>query len=63
MGKPSIARINGIVAGGGNEWSLACDLAIAADHARFIQVETKVGISGSVASARLLPLFVGELRA
>jgi len=63
LGKPSIARINGIVAGGGNEWNLACDLAIAADHSRFIQVETKVGISGSVASARLLPLFVGERRA
>jgi enoyl-CoA hydratase/carnithine racemase/predicted RNase H-like HicB family nuclease len=62
-GKPSIARINGMVAGGGNEWNMACDLAIAAEHAKFVQVETKVGISDSVAAARWLPLFVGERRA
>ncbi|HXF39604.1 MAG TPA: enoyl-CoA hydratase/isomerase family protein, partial [Blastocatellia bacterium] len=43
LGKPSIARINGMAANGGNEWNLACDLAIAADHAKFVQVETKVG--------------------
>lgn len=62
LGKPSIARINGIVAGGGNEWNLACDLAIAVDHAKFVQVETQVGLA-AIAGAHWLPMFIGERRA
>ena len=62
LGKPSIARINGMVAGGGNDWNLACDLAIAADHAKFVQIETKVGLV-SAGSAYWLPIVVGERRA
>lgn len=62
LGKPSIARINGIVAGGGNDWNLACDLAIAADHAKFVQIETKVGLL-SAGAARWLPILIGERRA
>ena len=31
IGKPTIARLNGIVVGGGNEFNMACDLAVAAD--------------------------------
>jgi len=63
LGKPSIARINGMAAGGGNEWNLACDLAIAADHAKFVQVETKVGLVAAAGAAHWLPLFIGERRA
>jgi enoyl-CoA hydratase/carnithine racemase/predicted RNase H-like HicB family nuclease len=63
LGKPSIARINGMVAGGGNDWNLACDLAIAADHAKFIQIETKVGLISTTASSHWLPIVVGERRA
>src|SRR5262245_45224844 len=63
LGKPSIARINGMVAGGGNEWNLACDLAIAADHAKFIQVETKVGLPAAAGGPHWLPLVIGERRA
>jgi len=62
LGKPSIARINGIVAGGGNEWNLACDLAIAVDHAKFVQVETQVGLA-AIAGAHWLPMIIGERRA
>jgi enoyl-CoA hydratase/carnithine racemase len=43
IGKPTIARLNGIVAGGGNEFNLSCDLAIAADHVTIRQVGTRVG--------------------
>ena len=32
VGKPTIARLNGMVVGGGNELNMSCDLAIAADH-------------------------------
>lgn len=63
LGKPSIARINGMAAGGGNEWNLACDLAIAADHAKFVQIETKVGLVSAAGAAHWLPLVVGERRA
>src|SRR5262245_1873766 len=63
LGKPSIARINGMVAGGGNEWNLACDLAIAADHAKFVQIETRVGLVAAAGAAHWLPLFIGERRA
>jgi len=63
LGKPSIARINGMVAGGGNDWNLACDLAIAADHVKFVQVETKVGLVSASAAAHWLPVVIGERRA
>jgi len=44
--KPIIAAINGLCVGGG--WILAqhCDLAVAAESARFIYPEAKVAISG-----------------
>ncbi|HTY98437.1 MAG TPA: enoyl-CoA hydratase/isomerase family protein, partial [Rhodocyclaceae bacterium] len=38
LGKPSVARVNGMAVGGGNEFQMACDLAVAADHAFFRQV-------------------------
>ncbi len=63
LGKPSIARINGIVGGGGNDWNLGCDLAIAADHARFVLIETKVGLVSAAGAAHWLPIVIGERRA
>ena len=38
IGKPTIARLNGIVVGGGNEFNIACDLAVAADDITIRQV-------------------------
>ncbi len=62
-GKPSIARLNGIVAGGGNEMQMACDLAIAADHAEIMQVGTRVGSVAAGGATQWLPLLVGDRRA
>jgi enoyl-CoA hydratase/carnithine racemase/predicted RNase H-like HicB family nuclease len=63
LGKPTIARINGLVAGGGNEWNLACDLAVAADHARFLHIETSVGMVAATGATQWLPLLIGDRRA
>ncbi len=63
LGKPTIARLNGVVAGGGMDWSLAADLAIAADHVRFMQMGTRVGLVDAWGSTQWLPLVIGERRA
>ncbi len=63
LGKPTIARLNGVVAGAGNDWNLAADLAIAADHVRFMQMGTRVGLVDAWGSTQWLPLVVGERRA
>ena len=56
IGKPVIARINGITAGGGCEFLIACDLAIAADTAKFQQGEGGVGAVASYATQSLTPI-------
>ncbi len=63
LGKPVIARLNGMVVGGGNEFNLACDLAIAADHVKFRQVGTRVGSVAAGGATQWLPILIGERRA
>ncbi|MDE3078182.1 MAG: enoyl-CoA hydratase/isomerase family protein, partial [Chloroflexota bacterium] len=63
IGKPTIARLNGMVAGGGNEFNLACDLAIAADHVRIRQVGTQVGSVAAGGATQWLPIVIGDRRA
>jgi len=62
-GKPVIARLNGIVAGGGNEVQMACDLAIAADHVEILQVGTRVGSVAAGGATQWLPIIIGDRRA
>lgn len=63
LGKPTLARLNGIVVGGGNEFNLSCDLAIAADDIYIRHVGTSHGSVPLAGATQFLPLVVGERRA
>jgi len=63
IGKPTIARLNGMVVGGGNELNMACDLAVAADHVTIRQVGAARGSVAAGGATQWLPLIVGDRRA
>jgi crotonobetainyl-CoA hydratase len=61
--KPLIAAVNGAAMGGGFEIVLACDLVIAAEHARFGLPEVKLGLFAASGGAVRLALRVPPARA
>lgn len=62
--QPIIAAINGVAAGGGFAFSMAADIRIAAESARFINSFINVGLSaGDVGSTYFLPRLLGLSRA
>ncbi len=62
-GKPTIARLNGMTVGGGNELHLACDMSVAASHIYIGQVGVGVGSVAAGGATQWLPLVVGDRRA
>lgn len=62
-GKPAVARLNGMVVGGGNEFNLSCDLAVAADDVVIRQVGPARGSVPAAGATQWLPLVVGDRRA
>ncbi len=63
LGKPTLARLNGIVVGGGNEFNMSCDLAVAVDDIYIRQVGTSHGSVALAGATQFLPLIVGDRRA
>ena len=53
--KPIVAAVNGAAMGGGFEIVLACDLVVAAEHARFGLPEVTVGLMAASGGAVRLP--------
>jgi enoyl-CoA hydratase/carnithine racemase len=63
LGKPTIARVNGIAVGGGNELQMACDLAVMVDDAFIRHVGLEHGSVPAGGATQWLPLMVGDRRA
>jgi len=57
--KPVIAAVNGLALGGGFEMVLACDIAIASEHASFALPEPRVGLAALAGGLHRLPRQIG----
>jgi enoyl-CoA hydratase len=63
LSKPTVAAIEGLAYGGGCEISLACDLRIAGQGAKFALPEVKLGVVPGSGGLFRLPELVGPARA
>ena len=61
--QPTVAVINGFAFGGGTELALACDLRIAAPHAKLGLTETSLAIIPGAGGTQRMPRLIGKSRA
>ena len=60
---PFIAAVNGVCAGAGTNFALACDLVVADENAVFNEAFVRIGLSPDCGGTFFLPRAVGEKRA
>ena len=60
--KPVICRLNGVAAGAGCSFALACDLIVAAESAKLIEVFINIGLVLDSGSSYFLPRLVGSAK-
>jgi len=61
--KPIVCAVNGVAAGAGANFALACDLVLAARSAAFIQAFVKIGLVPDCGGSYFLPRLAGTQRA
>lgn len=61
--QPTVACLHGAVAGGGFSLALGCDLAVAAENARFSMAYARIGATPDLAGSFHLPRLVGLRKA
>jgi 2-(1,2-epoxy-1,2-dihydrophenyl)acetyl-CoA isomerase len=57
---PFVAAVNGVCAGAGTNFALACDIVLAADDASFNEAFVRIGLSPDCGGTFFLPRAVGE---
>jgi 2-(1,2-epoxy-1,2-dihydrophenyl)acetyl-CoA isomerase len=57
---PFVAAVNGVCAGAGTNFALACDLIVAADNATFNEAFVKIGLTPDCGGSFFLPRAIGE---
>jgi 2-(1,2-epoxy-1,2-dihydrophenyl)acetyl-CoA isomerase len=60
---PVVCAVNGVAAGAGASYALACDIVLAAKSATFIQAFVKIGLVPDSGASFFLPRRIGEARA
>jgi 2-(1,2-epoxy-1,2-dihydrophenyl)acetyl-CoA isomerase len=63
LAKPVVCAVNGVAAGAGANFALACDIVLAARSASFVQAFAKIGLLPDSGGTWFLPRLVGTARA
>jgi 2-(1,2-epoxy-1,2-dihydrophenyl)acetyl-CoA isomerase len=60
---PVVCAVNGVAAGAGASYALACDIVLAGRSARFIQAFVKIGLVPDSGASFFMPRLIGDARA
>jgi 2-(1,2-epoxy-1,2-dihydrophenyl)acetyl-CoA isomerase len=60
---PVVCAVNGVAAGAGASYALACDIVLAGRSAMFVQAFVKIGLVPDSGASFFLPRLIGEARA